>query len=209
MNQTPPAAEAAPANRFLPTVENTNPPPGPAPDGMVWIPGGEFSMGAQDPHGHARRRRDAGHDGFPSGPSRLRGRLLDGRDRSDERTVRALREGDRLRHGGRADAARRRFSRRAAARAWCRVRWSFLLPTTPFRSTDPYQWWSDVTGASWRHPLGPESSIAGQGAISRGARRVRGRARVRAVGRQAAADRSGMGVCGARRPDRAALSLGQ
>src|SRR4029453_1728090 len=34
---------------FLPTAEIENPPPGPAPDGMVWIPGGEFSMGARDP----------------------------------------------------------------------------------------------------------------------------------------------------------------
>ena len=34
---------------FLPTVENKPPPPGLRPQGMVWIPGGEFSMGAQDP----------------------------------------------------------------------------------------------------------------------------------------------------------------
>src|SRR5215510_3599711 len=35
---------------FTPTVENRGTPPGPPPEGMVWIPGGEFSMGAQDPH---------------------------------------------------------------------------------------------------------------------------------------------------------------
>src|SRR5208337_5252430 len=34
---------------FAPTVPNTQPPPEPAPRGMVWIPGGEFSMGAADP----------------------------------------------------------------------------------------------------------------------------------------------------------------
>src|SRR4029434_583694 len=32
--------------QFQPTVANKNSPPGKAPYGMVWIPGGEFSMGA-------------------------------------------------------------------------------------------------------------------------------------------------------------------
>ena len=37
------------SSAFLPTAENKNRPSEPAPDGMVWIPGGELSMGAQDP----------------------------------------------------------------------------------------------------------------------------------------------------------------
>src|SRR3954468_6850767 len=34
------------ANGFEPTVADKGLPPGKAPEGMVWIPGGEFSMGA-------------------------------------------------------------------------------------------------------------------------------------------------------------------
>ena len=58
MRSKPPATEAVapnhalappPSNGFLPTTENQNRPSETAPRGMVWIPGGEFSMGAQDP----------------------------------------------------------------------------------------------------------------------------------------------------------------
>src|SRR6185369_15124270 len=42
-----PAAPSPPA--FEPTVANASAPPESPPDGMVWIPGGEFSMGANDP----------------------------------------------------------------------------------------------------------------------------------------------------------------
>jgi formylglycine-generating enzyme required for sulfatase activity len=48
--RTMPAAATPGASRFEPTIENRQASPrGPIPDGMVWIPGGEFSMGAQDP----------------------------------------------------------------------------------------------------------------------------------------------------------------
>src|SRR5262245_39930174 len=44
---TPPAAGSV----FTRTVANASTRPGPAPEGMVWVPGGEFSMGAADPMG--------------------------------------------------------------------------------------------------------------------------------------------------------------
>jgi sulfatase modifying factor 1 len=39
------AADLSPGS-FSPTIANSSTPPGPVPEGMVWIPGGEFSMGA-------------------------------------------------------------------------------------------------------------------------------------------------------------------
>src|SRR5258706_14171420 len=45
----PSGGGVAPLTAYLPTVENTTGPPGPAPDGMAWIPGGEVSMGSDAP----------------------------------------------------------------------------------------------------------------------------------------------------------------
>ena len=38
----------------------------------------------------------------------------------------------------------------------------FMPPTHGVPLNDAYQWWSEVSGASWRHPLGPKSSIDGK-----------------------------------------------
>src|SRR4029450_11980379 len=44
-----PASNSAQQPSFQPTVENATVATATTPAGMVWIPGGEFSMGAQDP----------------------------------------------------------------------------------------------------------------------------------------------------------------
>lgn len=38
----------------------------------------------------------------------------------------------------------------------------FAKPTQPVSLAGPPQWWHYVPGADWRHPQGPESSLAGQ-----------------------------------------------
>src|SRR5271166_5990136 len=43
----PAASAAKETSSFAPTIANPSKPPSPAPEGMVWIPGGEFSMGSE------------------------------------------------------------------------------------------------------------------------------------------------------------------
>ena len=47
-SRTPAPAGISTVAAFQPTVENTRSPAGQSPAGMVWIPGGEFSMGAAE-----------------------------------------------------------------------------------------------------------------------------------------------------------------
>src|SRR5262249_34423229 len=79
-----PAAEAT----FLPTVANSVPAPSDAPQGMVWIPGGEFSMGARDPRGVPEGGMQSMEDARPIHRVYVDGFWLDRTDVTNEEFVR-------------------------------------------------------------------------------------------------------------------------
>ena len=157
----PSAPDTPSSNQFLPTVENRNRPPGPAPDGMVWIPGGEFSMGAQDPRDlHDAVGMQATTDSRPVHRVVVDGFWMDATEVTNEQFARFVKA------TGYVTVAEQtpRAEDFPGAPAESLVPGSvvFTPPAHAVPLTDPYRWWADVNGASWRHPLGPESSIAGK-----------------------------------------------
>ena len=80
----------------------------------------------------------------------------------------------------------------------------FTPPDHAVPLDDHFQWWRYVDGASWRHPLGPESIDRGAASDCPVVHVAYDDAHgLRDLGGQAAAHRGGVGVRGARRPVRA------
>jgi sulfatase modifying factor 1 len=154
-----PPAEVLPSARFLPTVESPKSPPGPAPNGMVWIPGGEFSMGAQDPVDASDTvgMRQA-TDSRPVHRVFVDGFWMDATEVTNEQFALFVKS------TGYVTVAERipRAEDFPGAPPESLVPGSVVF-TPPGRDVplnNAYQWWSEVDGTSWRHPLGPGSSIA-------------------------------------------------
>jgi formylglycine-generating enzyme len=157
----PAPASAAPpvAPAFLPTVENTARPSASAPAGMVWIPGGEFSMGAQHPpdmnDGVAMQ---ATTDSRPIHRVYVDGFWMDATEVTNAQFaafVKATRYVTIAEQTPRAEDFPGAPLENLVAGSVV-----FSPPDHPVPVDNQFRWWSYVKGASWRHPLGPESSIA-------------------------------------------------
>jgi formylglycine-generating enzyme required for sulfatase activity len=157
------AAARSSASLLGPTMESARAAPGPAPEGMVWIPGGEFSMGMAD-----ERPTDRG-EGTCSDPL------------ADAQPVhRVYLDGFWM---DRTEVTNDQFARFVAATGYVtvaeRTPTSAEFPTAPPENLvagsvvfDPpprpvpldshFRWWSYVQGASWRHPFGPGSDLRGK-----------------------------------------------
>jgi formylglycine-generating enzyme required for sulfatase activity len=148
--------------RFDPTVENTAAPPGNTPGGMVWIPGGEFSMGAQDPPDvHDLVGMQATRDSRPIHRVYVDGFWM---DRTEVTNAQFARFVDAT---GYVTVAERQLSARdfpgMPPEKLVAGSVVFSPPDHAVPLTDALQWWAWRDGANWRHPLGPGSSIDGKG----------------------------------------------
>jgi len=145
---------------FAPTIEKKNPPPQDQPDGMTWIPGGEFSMGAQDPPDMNPVGMNATKDSRPIHRVYVDGFWMDRTDVTNKQFAEFVRATDYV------TVAERRPSAKdfptAPAENLVAGSVVFAPPDHPVPLNDYFQWWSYIKGANWRHPLGPNSDIKGK-----------------------------------------------
>jgi len=154
-------ARTSAGHGFEPTRSGTPAPQTPPPPDMVWIPGGEFSMGCDDPRPKPYGGRDPMPDARPVHRVRVDAFWMD-----------------------RTEVTNDQFATFVAATGYVTVAETppnaadfpgappenlvagsivFSPPEGPVELDNHYQWWTYVPGADWRHPTGPDSTIDGQG----------------------------------------------
>jgi formylglycine-generating enzyme required for sulfatase activity len=157
----PVADVTPPPEGFLATDANAGKPPGSAPEGMVWIPGGEFSMGARDPYDMKDVvGMQATTDSRPIHRVVVDGFWMDATEVTNEQFARFVKA------TGYVTVAERkpRPEDFPGAPPENLVAGSVVFhpPDHEVPLNDHFQWWAYIDGADWRHPLGPESSIEGK-----------------------------------------------
>jgi formylglycine-generating enzyme len=153
-------AETSESSAFEPTIPSKNSPPGKAPEGMVWIPGGEFSMGATMAGQGSAEMPMASNDSGPIHRVRVDGFWLDATPVTNEQFEKFVKA------TGYVTIAERKPTKEEfpTAPEENLVAGSVVFAPTDQEVplTDHYQWWSYLKGANWRHPLGPQSDIKGK-----------------------------------------------
>src|SRR6185503_1830072 len=209
-SDTSAASAAAPAREavssFAGTVPNRTPPPvAPAPKGMVWIPGGEFSMGAADPP--SPDDNDTGmHATTDSRP--IHRVYVDGfwMDRTETTNAQFAQFVEAT--GYVTVAERRRFPGCAAGEPGGR-RGRLHASASRGAARYPLSLVELPEGRELAASARSRQLDRRQGSVPGRARRLRGCARVRNVGGQTRANRGRVGIRRPRRSLRKRLSVGQ
>jgi formylglycine-generating enzyme required for sulfatase activity len=128
---------------------------------MVWIPGGEFSMGAADSPGDGAVGMQATEDSRPIHRVYVDGFYMDATDVTNDQFAAFVR----ATHYITIAERKPRAEDFPGAPPENLVAGSvvFSPPNHPVPLEDHMQWWSYVHGANWRHPTGLKSSIEGKG----------------------------------------------
>src|SRR6266481_1543952 len=148
------------SSAFEPTRSNKTRAPDKAPEGMVWIPGGEFSMGAVVNGEGSHEMPMASNDAEPVHRVRIEGFWMDATPVTNEQFEKFVKA------TGYVTIAERTPTKEEFPTAPAE---NLVAGSVVFAPTDHdvplnnhYQWWSYVKGANWRHPLGPQSDIKGK-----------------------------------------------
>lgn len=153
-------ASAADAEAFAATVENTAPTPRPTPPGMVWIPGGEFSMGCKDPRSDICGGNEPMDDARPVHRVYVDGFWMDRTEVTNAEFARFVKETDYvtiaerpLRPEDYPGVPRENLVPGSVV---------FSPPDHAVSLRNAFQWWRYVPGANWRHPGGPDTDLKGR-----------------------------------------------
>ena len=145
---------------FGPTVPNKQPAPGAAPKGMVWIPGGEFSMGAQDPPDMGTVGMQATRDSRPIHRVYVDGFFMDKTDVTNAQFAAFVKATGYITVAEKTPRAEDYPG--APPENLVAGAVVFSPPEHAVPLDDHFQWWSYVKGANWRHPSGLNSSVKGK-----------------------------------------------
>jgi formylglycine-generating enzyme required for sulfatase activity len=148
------------AAEFQPTMESGSKPVGEAPQGMVWIPGGEFSMGGPDASGGVCSV-DTVADARPVLRVKVDGFWMDKTEVTNAEFARFV---DATGYKTVAEIAptKEEFPD-ALPEMLVAGAVVFRPPPRAVGLHNHLQWWTYVPGANWRHPEGPDSTIEGRG----------------------------------------------
>jgi formylglycine-generating enzyme required for sulfatase activity len=134
---------------------------GPAPAGMVWIPGGEFSMGTDDPTNEVCGGSETMADARPVHRVYVDGFWMDTTEVTNDEFARFVA----ATHYVTVAERKPRAEDYPGAPAEMLVPGSvvFTPPDKPVPLTNALAWWSYLPRAEWRHPEGPGSDLRGRG----------------------------------------------
>jgi sulfatase modifying factor 1 len=150
-NAEEPSASTATAKAKPAATPAATEAPGPAPDGMVWIPGGEFWMGSDD---------ESMREARPVHRVKLDGFWIDRTEVTNAQYDRFIRA------TGYVTVAERKPDPKdfpdAPPELLVPGSIVFTPPDAPVPLSNHLVWWRYEPGADWRHPEGPASSIEGR-----------------------------------------------
>lgn len=145
---------------FQPTIPNPAAAPKPAPEGMVWIPGGEFSMGSDKSCESICDLPGVAQDASPIHRVHVDPFWMDATEVTNAQFAKFV-EATGYKTIAEIAPTKEEFPTAPPENL---VAGSTVFAPTPqkVKLNDYFQWWAYERGADWRHPTGPGSDIKGK-----------------------------------------------